>query len=138
MTCTMPPTSKEQVTLSGISETALLTLNARTHEARRPNPIINDPMAVALVDSIDYDFTKFRGVRQYIALRARAFDTATHAYLKQHPAATVVALAEGLQTSFWRIDTPDSQFRWLTVDLPPIIDVRTRLPPPSPRTSAGA
>lgn len=123
--------------LSGVSETALVTLNARAREARRPDPLIDDPMAIALVDSIDFDFTKFGRTRQDIALRARLFDTQTRSYLDQHPAATVVALAEGLQTSFWRLDAaiPDGQFRWLTVDLPQIVDIRTRLLPPSPRVS---
>jgi O-methyltransferase involved in polyketide biosynthesis len=132
--------AKEPVTLSGVSETALLTLNARAREARGPHAIIDDPMAIALVDSIDFDFAKFGPTRQDFALRARAFDTQALAYLKEHPSATVVALAEGLQTSFWRVDAAlsDNQFRWLTVDLPPIIDIRTRLLPSSPRVSVCA
>ena len=138
MSATQPP--KEKVTLSGVSETALLTLNARAREARRPDSVIDDPMAVAVVDSIDFDFAKFGPTRQGIALRALAFDIATRSYLDQHPSATVVALAEGLQTSFWRLDAagPDGQFRWLTVDLPPMIDVRARLLPDSPRVSVCA
>jgi O-methyltransferase involved in polyketide biosynthesis len=132
--------TKERVVLSGVSETALLTLNARAREARRDDPVIDDPMAIALVDSIDFDFTKFGRTGQNMALRARAFDTQAQSYLAQRPSATVVALAEGLQTSFWRLDAAitDSQFRWLTVDLPPIIDVRTRLLPSSPRVSVCA
>jgi O-methyltransferase involved in polyketide biosynthesis len=130
--------SRERVTLSGVSETALLTLNARAREARRQDPIIADPMAVALVDAIEFDFAKFGPTRQDIALRARAIDIAAQSYLSQHPSATVVALAEGLQTSFWRLDAalPDGQFRWLTVDLPPIVDVRTRRRRPRPRARA--
>ncbi len=31
----------------------------------------------------------------------RTFDIETHDYLSTHPKAAVVALAEGLQTSFW-------------------------------------
>ncbi|BBZ41056.1 hypothetical protein MCNS_41190 [Mycobacterium conspicuum] len=126
-----------KVNLSGVSETALLTLYARAREARRPDSVIDDPMAVALVDSIDYDFSKFGHLRpgsaQGLALRALAFDNATRSYLDRHPSATVVALAEGLQTSFWRLDAadPDSQFRWLTVDLPQMIEIRNRLLPPS-------
>jgi O-methyltransferase involved in polyketide biosynthesis len=133
-----PP--REEVALSGVSETALLTLNARAREARRPDAIINDPMAIALADSIHFDFAKFGPTRQDMALRARAFDTQALSYLDRHPSATVVALAEGLQTSFWRLDTAitDSQFHWLTVDLPPIIDVRARLLPASPRVSVCA
>jgi O-methyltransferase involved in polyketide biosynthesis len=134
----VPP--REKVTLTGVSETALLTLNARASEARREDPIIDDPMAIALVDSIDFDFAKFGPTRQDIALRAQAFDIQAQAYLRQHPTATVVALAEGMQTSFWRLDAaiPDAKFRWLTVDLPPVIDIRTRLLPASPRMSVCA
>ncbi|WP_204080398.1 class I SAM-dependent methyltransferase [Mycobacterium riyadhense] len=129
-----------KVDLSGVSETALLTLNARAREARRRNPIIDDPMAIALVDAIDFDFAKFGPPRQDFALRALAFDAQVRSYLDEHPTATVVALAEGLQTSFWRLDAalPDGQFRWLTVDLPPIVNVRTRLLPTSPRISVCA
>lgn len=133
-------TPKKKVSLGGVSETALLTLNARAQEARRPDPLLVDPMAVALVDSIDYDFAKFGRPRQDIALRARLFDTQAASFLAGHPTATVVALAEGLQTSFWRLDAaiPDAQFRWLTVDLPDIIEVRTRLLPASPRVAVCA
>jgi len=97
-------------------------------------------MAVALIDSIDLDFAKFGPTGQDIALRARAFDIVAMSYLEQHPSATVVALAEGLQTSLWRLDAaaPEGQFNWLTVDLPPIIDVRTRSLPASPRVSVCA
>ncbi|MGV7852272.1 class I SAM-dependent methyltransferase, partial [Mycobacterium kansasii] len=42
--------------LSGISETALLTLNGRAYQAARPDAIIDDPMAIKLVESIDFDF----------------------------------------------------------------------------------
>ena len=132
--------SRHRVALSGVSETALLTLNSRASGARHPDPVLDDPMAVALVDSIDADFTKFGPARHAMALRARAFDIQVLSYLRQHPTATVVALAEGLQTSFWRLDAalPDGEFRWLTVDLPQIIDVRTRLLPTSPRVSVCA
>lgn len=139
MSVTNEPT-KQRVNLTGVSETALLTLNARATEARRRDAILDDPMAITLADSIDYDFAKFGSARQDMALRARAFDVHAQSYLIRHPAATIVALAEGLQTSFWRLDAaiPDGQFRWLTVDLPPIVDVRTLLLPPTPRVSVCA
>ncbi len=105
--------------LTGVSETALLTLQVRANEARRPDSIIDDPMAITLMDAIDFDFAKFGfSRRQDIAVRALGYDTYTRRYLTDHPSATVVALAEGLQTSFYRLDAaiPDDQFRWLTVD----------------------
>ncbi|HEX2212979.1 MAG TPA: class I SAM-dependent methyltransferase, partial [Mycobacterium sp.] len=96
----------------------------------------DDPMAIELADSIDYDFAKFGFARrQDIALRALAYDRHTRRYLVDHPKATVVALAEGLQTSFFRLDAASvgAQFQWLTVDLPPMIEVRRKLLPASER-----
>ena len=133
-------TAKEKATLTGVSETALLTLNSRACEARRPDAIIDDPMAITLADGIDFDFAKFGRTRQDMSVRALAFDQCTRSFLQNHPAATVVAVAEGLQTSFWRLDAaiPDARFRWLTVDLPPVTDLRSRLLPESPRISVCA
>ena len=124
--------------ITGVSETALLTLNGRAYQARHPNAIIDDPMAIQLADAIDCDFDKFGRKGQEMALRSLAFDRSAKQYLSEHPAATVVALAEGLQTSFWRLSSalPDAQFRWLTVDFAPIIELRRRLLPSSPRVAA--
>ncbi|MBB3753200.1 O-methyltransferase involved in polyketide biosynthesis [Mycolicibacterium sp. BK634] len=124
--------------LRGVSETALMTLNGRAHQAGLPGPILHDPMAIALVDSIDFDFDKFGRKGQEMALRSLAVDACAVRYLKSHPHATVVALAEGFQTSFWRLSeaVSDPQFRWLSVDLAPVIELRERLLPSSPRISA--
>jgi O-methyltransferase involved in polyketide biosynthesis len=133
------PTAKADGTvLTGVSETALLTLRVRASEARRPDSIIDDPMAIRLADSIDYDFAKFGfSRRQDMAVRALGYDRQTRRYLIDHPRATVVALAEGLQTSFYRLDAfgVGDQFRWFTVDLPPMIDLRRKLLPPSDRVA---
>lgn len=129
-------TKAEIVTLP---ETAMVTLWCRASEARRIGGVIDDPMAIRLMDSIDYDFSKFglTTTRQDLALRALAFDKNTRRYLSDHPRATVVALGEGLQTSFWRLNAAGlgDEFRWLTVDLPTIVELRERLLPPSPRIS---
>ncbi|ODQ93654.1 class I SAM-dependent methyltransferase [Mycolicibacterium holsaticum] len=125
-------------TLTGVSETALLTLNGRAHQARHPDAIIHDPMAIALVDAIDFDFDKFGRRGQEMAVRSLAFDRAAIRYLSAHPSATVIALAEGLQTSFWRLSKalPDTDFSWITIDFEPIIELRKKLLPPSPRITA--
>ncbi|HJT91024.1 MAG TPA: class I SAM-dependent methyltransferase [Mycobacterium sp.] len=136
------PTAKADGTvLTGVSETALMTLQVRAHEARRPDSIIDDPMAIQLADSIDYDFAKFGFTRrQDMAVRALAFDNHARRYLADHPKATVVALAEGLQTSCYRLEAAGvgDQFRWLTVDLPPMIALRRKLLPPSDRVQMRA
>lgn len=124
--------------LSGVSETALMTLSGRAHQASPPDAILHDPMAIELVDSIDFDFDKFGRRGQEMALRSLAVDACAVDYLRRHPQAIVVALAEGFQTSFWRLSeaVPDPQFHWLSVDLAPVIELRERLLPSSPRMTA--
>lgn len=117
--------------LTAISETALLTLQQRATEAARPDGIIEDPLAITLRDSLGYDYHHFGRTHQATALRALAFDIATRRYLQTHRRATVVALAEGLQTSFWRID--NGEITWLSVDLEPIVALRQQLLPSSDR-----
>ncbi len=121
--------------LTGVSETALMTLYGRAYQAGHPDPIIDDPMAIKLVESIDFDFEKFGRKGQEMALRSLAVDQCAIRYLTKHPKATVVALAEGLQTSFWRLNNalPDAQFHWVSVDLAPVIELRQRLLPHSVR-----
>ena len=136
----MTPTA-DGAALTGVSETALMTLRVRATEARRPDAIIDDPVAIALMDSIDFDYAKFGYTRrQDMALRALTFDAQARDYLAAHPAATVVALAEGLQTSFYRLAAAGvgDRFRWLTVDLPPIVELRRKLLPASNRVATCA
>lgn len=122
--------------LAGISATALLTLHQRATEAARSDGIINDPMAIVLRDSIDYDYHHFGRTHQATAMRALIFDKAIEEYLNSRPRATVVALAEGLQTSFWRVD--NEELSWLSVDLEPIIRLRKQLLPTSDRLHSSA
>ncbi|MBA0047921.1 class I SAM-dependent methyltransferase [Mycobacteroides sp. LB1] len=117
--------------LDGVSETALLTLHQRATEAARPDGILNDPMAITLHADLDYDFQHFGRTHQATALRALIFDRATREYLAMKPRACVVALAEGLQTSFWRVD--NGELTWLSVDLEPIVRLRRQLLPPLDR-----
>ena len=130
-----PTSDKVDAVLSGVSETALMTLHGRAHQAGLPDAIIDDPMAIRLRDSFAVDYDKFGRRGQEMALRSLAADRCTIDYLRSHPRATVVALAEGFQTSFWRLDkaVPDRQFLWVSVDLPPVIELREKLLPPSPR-----
>jgi O-methyltransferase involved in polyketide biosynthesis len=134
--------SKTSVALDAVPETMLWTLYHRALEARRADPVLADPMAVELVEVIDYPFERrfgaHAGLAQGQALRVHRFDGEIRRFLAAHPDGTVVALGEGLETQFWRVD--NGRLRWLSVDLPESIDLRTRLLPSSPRlrTFAGS
>lgn len=124
--------------LTGVSATSLWALHNRAVEAKRPDAAIDDPLAVELADKIDYDYSKFGKPNQAFALRASMYDRVTRAYLGAHPKASVVALAEGLQTSFWRLDVAGGcdDVTWYSLDLPPVIAVRRQLLPRDERVVA--
>lgn len=121
--------------LDGVSATTLWTLHNRGTEAKRSDGVIRDPWAVTLFDAISYDFRKFGKPNQSHGLRAVAFDAAATDYLRTHPKASVVALAEGLQTSFWRLQRAGvaDQLTWYSVDLPPVMALREKLLPTDER-----
>jgi O-methyltransferase involved in polyketide biosynthesis len=120
------------VDLSGVPETLLGNLGRRAAASRIG--ALKDPLAVEIVDRLDYDFAhSTRGVRLH-AIRVATFDGAVRSFLGVHPAGTVVALGEGLETQFWRLD--NGRVRWLTVELPETMELRGRLLPDGPRQSS--
>lgn len=124
------------VELEGVPETLLWTLYHRATEARRPDAVLRDPKAVELLRRIDFPFEErfgsaTAGRAQWQALRAACFDRQVARFLAERPDATVVALGEGLETQFWRVD--NGRVRWVSVDLPEAIAVRRRLLPEPPR-----
>jgi len=119
-----------KVELAGVPETMLWTLWMRAAEARRPDAVIDDPRAVELVDAIDFPFAERFGAEvgvagQWQALRSRVFDAAVRRFQAACPGGEVVALGDGLETTFWRTD--DGRQRWLSVDLPETASVRRDL-----------
>lgn len=122
--------------LDGVPETLLWALYNRGYEADRRYPVLDDPLAVRLLADLDYPFEErfgrpgpFRSQAQ--ALRSRCFDLAVREYLADRPEATVVALGDGLETGFWRVD--NGRLNWLSVELPEVALLRRTLLPPSDR-----
>lgn len=116
--------------LTGVPETALWTLYHRAAEARRPDTVLPDPRAVDVMRRVDYPWRERFGpapswLAQAVALRARCFDDAVRDFLHRHPRGTVIALGEGLETQFWRVD--NGSVRWISVDLATTSRVRERL-----------
>lgn len=118
--------------LSGIPETLLWPLYNRASEARRADALLVDPLGVKIADSIDYPFEeRFGSPDECHVLRALRFDDQVRLYLKEFPSATVVALGEGLETAFWRVD--NGLVNWLVVDLPETVAIRRKFLPESSR-----
>lgn len=106
----------------GIPETALWTL---WHRAP------SDPRAAALVEAIDFPFAERFGSRRALAgwqaQRVARFDAEVRRFAEACPGGTVVALGEGLETQFWRVD--DGTLRWVGVDVGEMVELREALLP---------
>lgn len=124
----------EKVCLDGEKATLLATLYGRALDARSPEPILNDTMAVRAVERIDHDFTKIGMSPRNagaVAFRARFLDRWAAEFLAAHPGATVLHLGCGLDTRVHRMDPPP-EVAWFDVDFPEVVELRGRLFPGRP------
>jgi O-methyltransferase involved in polyketide biosynthesis len=122
--------------LSGVAETLLIILAIRALESQRPDALIKDERAEALVSQMDQGFlrNKLAQVEDYsqivMILRSRDFDWHTQDFLARHPEAVVVHIGCGLDTRFERVcsEQPgNSQVEWYDLDLPEVIELRRKL-----------
>ena len=128
--------SKQPVQLGQVQETLLVPLYLRALESRRKHPILCDPKAIEMVDSIDWDFRRFgqrwRGLS--CTLRCAMFDVWVADFLRDHPDGTVVEIGCGLNTRFERLD--NGRAHWFDLDLPDSIALRRRFFTDSERRTA--
>jgi O-methyltransferase involved in polyketide biosynthesis len=117
--------------LSGVSETLLITLYIRAMESQRPDALIKDERAEALVRQLDPEtlrktlaLTDDTG-RLVMILKSREFNRFAQNFLGRHPDAVVVHIGCGLDTRFERVD--NGQVEWYDLDLPDVIDLRREL-----------
>lgn len=116
--------------LSDVAETLLMTLYIRAMESQRPDALIKDEKAVALVTSMSYDFDRIRQLKMDeddqvgVILRNREFDRYVQDFLARNPEATVVYIGCGLDSRFERVD--NGKVEWYDLDLPEVIEQRRR------------
>jgi O-methyltransferase involved in polyketide biosynthesis len=117
--------------LGGVAETLLVTLYIRALESQRPDALLKDEKAVALVKNMNYDFSQFAKIlmdeddKLTIILRNREFDRQAQGFLARNPKAVVVHIGCGLDSRFERVD--NGQVEWYDLDLPEVIDLRRQL-----------
>jgi len=116
--------------LSGVAETLLMTLYIRAMESQRPDALIKDEKAVALVTNMSYDFDRIRQVKMDeddkvgVILRNLEFDRQVRDFLTRHPDAVVVHIGCGLDSRFERVD--NGKIEWYDLDLPEVIEQRRK------------
>lgn len=109
----------------------LATLYGRALDAKSPHPLLNDTMALDVIQKIEFDFGASglkRGDAVTVALRAGHLDSWVREFLAVHPEATVLHLGCGLDSRVYRVD-PGPGVRWFDVDHPEVIELRRQLYP---------
>ncbi len=122
--------------LASVQKTLLLPLWGRAVETRKPHPLLSDPTAVRIIGSIDYDFSMMASRLSFVTqlawiARSLHIDRTIRRFLAQHPAATIVNLGCGLDTTFERVD--NGELRWYDLDLPDVIELRSHYIAQGPR-----
>lgn len=119
-------TDKHQVQLGDVQQTLFITLAGRARESARRRPVLRDPMAARIIESVDFD-EKIYGSDWgdwITVLRTMIFDSWVRAFLADYPQGTVVELGAGLNTRFERVD--NGTVHWIDIDLPDTVELRSK------------
>ena len=127
--------------LSQVSRTAILLLICRAIEAEKNKTLFNDPMAVLCLErlmSIASEEDKrwiLREKRMYEGIHERdakagarkgkVFDNAANRFIADNPKCTVINLACGFDTRFWRIE--NEKCKYIELDLPEVITLKKEI-----------
>jgi O-methyltransferase involved in polyketide biosynthesis len=127
--------------LSEVSRSAILTLICRVVASGKNDPVFNDPMAVLCLErlmSIAPEEEKKRMLKwekmytgiqardaKARALNVRSFDRIAGLFISKNPGCTVINLACGFDTRFWRIDS--EKCIYVELDLPGVIELKREL-----------
>lgn len=128
-------TEKVRADLSGAPQTMLATLYAKALDADFDNPILGDRYAKAVVERIDYDWTKTTITARRapsVTTRSAHFDNWTRQFLDAHRQAVVLHVGCGLDSRFWRV-RPGPEVDWYDIDYPDVARLRTQLYPAGDR-----
>lgn len=123
----MTDNGRAGVQLGPVQQTLMIPLHGRAVETGKRRPLLSDPRAVQIVESIDYDFGQmkaFKGGARGAVLRTAIFDVWVRRFLAEHPGGTVVEIGTGLNTRFERLDNGSAG--WFDLDLPDVIELRRR------------
>lgn len=115
------------VDLTGVPETMLQTMYARAVYSQKPDHIFYDGKAIEIAQALNYDFSKADKdalMGSGVLARTILLDRMVKQFIDENPTGTVVNIACGLDTRFYRVD--NGQIRWYNLDLPETIAVCRR------------
>ena len=114
-------------TIGGVAETMLQTLYARAKESKKANHKIYDEKAIEIVSQMDYDFSladKDTAMSSGVVARTIVLDRMAADFVEEHPDATAINIACGMDTRFYRVD--NGKICWYNIDLPVTMEVREK------------
>ncbi len=124
----MPEIAKQ--TLDNVAETLLFPLFIRAEESQRPDALLKDEKAVALLGQLGGDIARLKRVKideedkVTIILRNLQFDRQARDFLARFPEGIVVHIGCGLDSRFERVD--NGRVEWFDLDLPEVIALRRK------------
>jgi O-methyltransferase involved in polyketide biosynthesis len=125
----LPMTEKIAIPLGDVQKTMFLPLWGRAVETRKDHPLLSDPTAVRIMESVDFDFStiarNMKSITRHAWIaRSLLIDRCVREYLENTPDATVVNIGCGMDTTFDRVD--NRRVRWFDLDLPDVIALRRK------------
>lgn len=120
--------NKENIDLSGVSETMLIPMYARYLESQSKNPSFYDKTSVKVINSLNYDFKKFSRNKMNMwgcAARTTILDREVKEYIKLYPNANVINIACGLDDRFSRVD--NGKIKWYNIDFKNVMKIRKKI-----------
>lgn len=114
--------------LNGVAETMLQSFYARAKYSLKKKHKFYDAKAVEIINRIDYDFSiaaKDHNMICGVIGRTVVIDEIVKDFIKNNPKATIVNIACGLDTRFYRLD--NGIITWYNLDLPDVIKLRNQI-----------
>src|ERR1700760_3875946 len=125
MTAGSERADQNEVELGQVQETLFIPLVGRAEETKKRRPLLGDPKAVEILESVGFDWSKYsRAGGWTTVLRSATFDIWVKNFLAENPGGSVVELGTGLNTRFERVD--NGAVHWIDLDLPDTIALRRR------------
>ena len=117
----------QKVRLTQEKETLLVPLYSKAIQAEQSKPIIDDPKAKEILQSIDYDFAQLKIPRQSLltlAMRAKRLDYYVKSYIQRSSNPLVLHLGCGLDSRVLRVAHTNGS--WYDLDYPDVIELRRK------------
>lgn len=123
---------KIKITLKdNVAETLLIPLWMRAEESKRSDALFHDKISCELVNSIDYDFSKFgkdKHSQNGVAIRTAYLDHIIEQYIEKESVPIIILVGCGLDPRVQRIKN-NSKAIFYELDLPEVIEFRRKVLP---------